>query len=50
MGSTAGVRVLVVAGFSSSPQSPDRLCAHPASYPVGTGGSFPVVKAAGALN
>jgi hypothetical protein len=27
--------------FFSSPQRPDRLWAHPASYPMGTGGSFP---------
>jgi hypothetical protein len=33
--------------FSSSSR-PDRFWAHPASYPMGTGGSFPWSKAAGA--
>jgi hypothetical protein len=28
--------------FFSSPQRPDRLWAHPASYPMATGGFFPV--------
>jgi hypothetical protein len=32
----------------SPPHRPDRLVAHPASYPTGTGGSFPGGKAAGA--
>jgi hypothetical protein len=32
----------------SSPRRSDRLWAHPASYPMGTGGSFPGGKAAGA--
>jgi hypothetical protein len=32
--------------FFSSPPRPDRLWAHPASYPMGTGGSFPGGKAA----
>jgi hypothetical protein len=32
----------------SSPPRPERLWAHPASHPVGTRGSFPGGKAAGA--
>jgi hypothetical protein len=34
--------------FFSSPQCPERLYAHSASYPMGTRGSFPGGKAAGA--
>jgi hypothetical protein len=34
--------------FSRSPRRPDRLWAHPASYPMGNGDSFPGGKAAGA--
>jgi hypothetical protein len=34
--------------FLSSSQPPDRLWAHPASYPMGTGGSFPGGKTTGA--
>jgi hypothetical protein len=34
--------------FLSSPQRQDRLWGHQASYPMGTGGSFPAGKAAGA--
>jgi len=35
-------------GFSSSPPRPDRVWAHPASYPTGTVGSYAGDKAAGA--
>jgi hypothetical protein len=34
--------------FFSSPQHPDRIWAHPASYTVGVGESFPCGKATGA--
>jgi hypothetical protein len=43
-----GVRVLVGSRIFSSPRRPDRLRAHSASYSIGTGGSFPKGKAAGA--
>jgi hypothetical protein len=42
-----GVRVPVESRISSSPCRPDRLGDHPASYPIGTGGSFTGGKAAG---
>jgi hypothetical protein len=35
------------AKFFSSPQRPNRLLSSPSLYPMGTGGSFPVGKAAG---
>jgi hypothetical protein len=41
-----GVRVPVGSRIFSSPRRTDRSGAHPASYPVGTGGSFPGGKAA----
>jgi len=34
--------------FFSSPPRPEQLWDPPASYPMGTGGSFPGAKAAGA--
>jgi hypothetical protein len=41
-----GFRVPVGSKISSSSCRPDRLCmAHPASYSMGTGGSFPGGKA-----
>jgi hypothetical protein len=43
-----GVRVSVGARFFSSSRCPERFGAHPASYPMGTGDSFPGGKAAGA--
>jgi hypothetical protein len=42
-----GVRVLVGSRIFSSPQHPDWLWAHPASYPMGTKGSFLRVKQQG---
>jgi hypothetical protein len=41
-----GVRVLIGSRIFSSPRRPDRLWVHPTSYPMGTGGSFPGVRAA----
>jgi hypothetical protein len=41
-----GVRVPVGSRIFSSPCRPDRSGAHLASYPMGTGGSFPGGKAA----
>jgi hypothetical protein len=41
-------RFPIQARFFSSPQRPDLSGTHPASYPVGTGGSFPGFKAVGA--
>jgi hypothetical protein len=41
-----GVEVPVNSRNLSSPQRPDRLWAHPASYPMGTEDSFPAGKAA----
>jgi hypothetical protein len=44
-----GVRVSVLSRIFSSPYRPDLgYEAHPASYPMGAGGSFPGDKAAGA--
>jgi hypothetical protein len=43
-----GVRVPVVCRIFSSQHSQDRLWGHPTSYPMGTGGSFPGAKVAGA--
>jgi hypothetical protein len=45
-----GVRDRVPAGSRTflSTHRPEQLGAHPASYPMGIGGSFPAVKAAGA--
>jgi hypothetical protein len=43
-----GVRVPVGSRILSSPRRLDRLWVHATSYPVGTGGSFPRGKAAGA--
>jgi hypothetical protein len=48
IGWTAEVRFLAGARFFSSSQRPDRLWGPSASYPMGTGGSFPADKAAGA--
>jgi hypothetical protein len=42
-----GVQVLVVSRIFSSPHHSHRLWAHPASYPLGSGVSFPGGKAAG---
>jgi hypothetical protein len=42
-----GIRVPVELRIFSSPRRPDRLWGYPASYPMGTGGSFPGIKAAG---
>jgi hypothetical protein len=42
-----GVRVTVGSRIFSSPRRPDRLWDPTASYPRGTGGSFPGVKVAG---
>jgi hypothetical protein len=41
-----GVGVPVGSRMFSSPRFPDRLWGPPASYPMGTGGSFPGSKAA----
>jgi hypothetical protein len=41
-----GVRVPVGSRIFSSPRRPDRLWDRRASYPMGTGGSFPESKAA----
>jgi hypothetical protein len=46
-GRGVGVRVPVGSRTFSSPRCPDRLWAHPTSYPMGTGGSFPGDKTAG---
>jgi hypothetical protein len=35
--------------FFSFPHSPDRLEAHPASYPMGTGGSFSRAESGGGV-
>jgi hypothetical protein len=44
-----GIRVPVGSRIFSSPRRPDRSSvAHQASYPMGTGGSFPGGKVAGA--
>jgi hypothetical protein len=42
------VRVPVGANIFTSPRRPHRLWGHTTSYPLGTGGSFPGGKAAGA--
>jgi hypothetical protein len=42
-----GVRVSVGSRIFPSPQRPDGSGAHPASYPMDTGGSFPGVKRPG---
>jgi hypothetical protein len=47
-GQGIGVRVPVGTRFFSSPRRPNRLWGPPTSYPMGTGGSFPWGKAAGA--
>jgi hypothetical protein len=44
-GRGVGVPVPVGVRFFSYPRRPDRSGAHPASYPMGTGGSFPGGKA-----
>jgi hypothetical protein len=45
-----GVRVQVLVGSRnfSNPRNPDWLCVHSTSYTMGTGGSFPGGKVAGA--
>jgi hypothetical protein len=43
-----GVRVPVWSIIISSPRRPDRFRGPPTSYPMGTGGSFPGGKSAGA--
>jgi len=45
---TTGIRFPAGAGILSSPPRRDRLRVHPASYPMGTGGSFPRSKEEGA--
>jgi hypothetical protein len=47
-GRGVGVRVPLGAGIFSSPVVQTGSGAHPASYPMGTKGSFPRGKAAGA--
>jgi hypothetical protein len=45
-GWTTGIRIPVGTKFLSSPQRLDRLWAHPATFPTGTGGKFHGAKAA----
>jgi hypothetical protein len=45
-GRGVGVRVPIGARFLSHPRRPNGPGAHPASYPMGTGGYFPRGKAA----